>query len=67
MGTLGDLLTEFLIRTMAEVQGNIIKRGKRNPISRCYHAKEDKEAIAAWKLDLNRIRHVFNVGSVTSV
>ena len=26
-----------------------------------YHAKDDKEAIAAWKSELNRILHVFDV------
>ena len=46
---------------MAEIQGNIVKRGKRNTMSRHFHAKNDKEAIATWRLDLNRILHVFNV------
>jgi len=36
-------------------------------VSRLFHAKDDKEAIAAWRLELNRILHVFNVRSVTSV
>jgi len=34
-------------------------------ISRRYHAKDDKEAIAAWNLDLNKIRRVFDVRPVT--
>lgn len=42
-------------------------RGQRNAISRRYHAKDDKEAIATWKLDLSRIHRVFNVRSITSV
>jgi len=49
------------------MQKNIIKRGKRNAISRRYHAKDDEEAIATWRLELNRIRRVFNVCSVTPV
>ena len=52
---------------MDEIQENIITRGKRNPISRCFHAKDDKEAITAWRSDLDRILRVFNVCSVTSV
>ena len=52
---------------MDEIQGNIITRGKRNPISRRFRAKDDKEAIAAWRSDLDRILRVFNVGSVASV
>ena len=39
----------------------IEKQGKRNVVSRHLHARNDKEKIAAWKLDLNRILHVFNV------
>jgi len=39
----------------------VIKRGRRNPISRLFHAKNDKETIAVWKSDLNRILLVFNV------
>jgi len=42
-------------------------RGQRNAISRRYHAKDDKEAIATWKLDLSRIHRVFNVRSIASV
>ena len=49
---------------MAEIQRKVIKQSKRNAISRIFHAKNDKEVIAAWKVDLNRILHVFNVRSV---
>jgi tetratricopeptide (TPR) repeat protein len=52
---------------VAEVQGKAIKRSRRNPVSRLLHAKNDKELIAAWKLDLNRILHVFNVRYVVIV
>ena len=52
---------------MAEIQRKVIKQSGRNPASRLLHAKNDRETIAAWKLDLNRVLHVFNVRSVTSV
>ena len=35
-------------------------------ISRHYHAKDDKEAITAWRLDLDGIAHIFNVCFVAS-
>ena len=54
-------------RAVAEIQRNIIKRGKRNGISRHFHAKNDKEAITTWRSDLTRILHVFNVRFVASV
>jgi hypothetical protein len=52
---------------MDEIQRHIIKRGKRNPISRRYRKKKDKETITTWKSDLNGVLHVFDVCSVTSV
>ena len=67
MGATGDFLTELSTRTVAEIQGHIIKRGKRNVISRHYHARDDKDAIATWRLDLNGILHIFNVRSAASV
>ena len=51
-------------RTVAEIQGKIIKQGKRNVVSRHLHAKNDKETIATWRSDLNRILLIFNVRSV---
>ena len=50
---------------MAEIQKNIVKRGRRSGVSRIFHAKNDKETIAIWRLDLNRILHIFNVRFVT--
>ena len=50
---------------MAEIQKNIIERGRRNGLSRMFHAKNDKETIATWRVDLNGILHVFNVRGVT--
>jgi len=52
---------------VAEIQGKVIKRSGRGSVSRLFHAKSDKDAIAAWKLDLNRILHVFNVRTVAYV
>jgi len=52
---------------VAEIQKAVIKQGRRNVVSRHLHAKNDKEKIAAWKLDLNRILHVFNVRPIISV
>ena len=50
---------------MDEIQKHITKRGRRNAISRRYHAKADKKAISTWKLDLEGIVSVFDVCSVT--
>ena len=50
-------------RTVAQIQRSVVKLGKSNPISRRLHAKNDKDTIAAWKSDLNRILQVFNVRS----
>jgi len=44
-----------------------IKQGKRNVLSRFFHATNDKETIAGWRSDLNRILLVFNVRSVMFV
>jgi hypothetical protein len=48
-------------RTVAEIQERIVEKGTRNLLSRLVHAKNDKETLASWKLDLNRILHVFTV------
>jgi len=42
-----------------------MKRSGRNAVSRLLHAKNDKETIGAWRLDLIRILQVFNVRLVT--
>ena len=52
---------------MAEIQGKIIKQSKRNVISRHFHARNDKDKITAWRLDLDRILQVFNVRSTVTV
>jgi hypothetical protein len=46
---------------VAEIQRKVIKQSGRNAVSRLLHAKNDKETIAGWKLELNRILHVFSV------
>ena len=53
-------------RTVAEIQGNITEKSGQSMISRLIHAKNNKEAVAGWRSDLNRILHVFNVRSVGS-
>ena len=54
------------LRTVAEIQRKVIKRGTRSAVSRLFHAKNNKEKIAAWRVNLNRILLVFNVGSAVS-
>lgn len=46
---------------MTEIQRKVIGQSGQNAIPRLAHTKNDKDAIAAWELDLNRILHVFNV------
>ena len=46
---------------MAEIQKKVIKQSQRGVGSRLLHAKNDKEKIAAWNTDLNRILQIFNV------
>ena len=45
----------------------VIKWGKRNVLSRSFHAKDNKKAIAAWKSDLDQIHRVFEVSPFTFV
>jgi hypothetical protein len=54
-------------RTLAEIQSKVIEKSKRNVVSRLFHARSDKETIAAWKSDLNKILLIFNVSSVVVV
>ena len=53
-------------RTVAEIQGKVLKRSGRGSVSRFLHSRDDKDAIAAWKSDLNRILQVFSVRSTCS-
>ena len=50
-------------RTVAEIRRRVSKQSERNAVSRLIHAKNDKDAIAAWRLDLNRVLQVFTVRS----
>ena len=50
-------------RTVAEIREKVMRRSGRHRISRFLHSRDDKDAIAAWKSDLNRILRVFNVCS----
>ena len=54
-------------RTVAEIHGNVIEKGRRSSISRLVHTKNDREVVAAWRSDLNRVLHVFNVRSADPV
>ena len=51
-------------RTVEEIHERVTEKSKRNQLSRLFHARNDKETIGTWKLDLNRILHVFNVRSL---
>ena len=48
-------------RTVAQIQRNIVKLGKQSTISRMFHARSNKDTIAAWMSDLDRILQVFKV------
>jgi hypothetical protein len=52
---------------VAEIREKVIEKGGRNLFSRLVHAKDDKDTIASWRLDLNRILHIFNVRPVVVV
>ena len=48
---------------MAQIQRSAIEPDKRNFISRIFNAKKDKDTVAAWRSELDRIVHVFEVRS----
>jgi len=48
---------------VADIQKKVVKWAKRNPVSRHFNAKKDKETITAWRMDLDKILQVFNVRS----
>lgn len=66
---LGDLLTDPLAccRTVAAIQKDVVKWGKRNPVSRRLCLKCDEEAIANWVLSLDEIRRALAVRLSTVV
>lgn len=51
---------------MADIRSKVIERSKQNAISRAFHAKNDTQTIASWRLGLDRILLIFNVRSVVS-
>ena len=53
-------------RTVSKIQEKVLERSGRGSVSRFLRSRSDKEAIAAWKSDLNRILLVFNVRSTHS-
>ena len=62
----GDPFADVLMEVV-EIESKGVKQGKRNAASRFILAKRDKDKIAAWKQDLIRLLHVFNVRSICSV
>jgi hypothetical protein len=53
--------------TLGEIQREIVKKEKRNAVSRLFHAKIDKETTTTWKSDLAKALLIFNVRSVVAV
>ena len=49
------------------IQEKVIEKGGQNLFSRLVHAKNDKEVMATWRSDLNRVLHIFNVCPTASV
>ncbi|KAF9781519.1 hypothetical protein BJ322DRAFT_1111447 [Thelephora terrestris] len=64
---LGDLspsvleAIEELTTTLAGIQSEIDKLGKRNVASQALNANSDKDKIARWNRDLDRLRQTFNI------
>lgn len=54
-------------RTILEIEENVVEKGRRKLLSRLVHARNDKEVMAAWRSDLNRVLHIFNVRSASFV
>jgi len=52
---------------VGEIQRKLVRWDERNPISRRFHAKKDKQTIAIWRSDLDEILQVFNTRSAISV
>ena len=50
---------------MVEIREKVVEKGGRNLLSKLVRVKNDKETIAAWKLDLNGVLQVFTVRSIT--
>ena len=53
----------FNCRTVAQIQRSAVEPDNRNLLSRMHNPKKDKDAIAAWRSDLDRTVRVFEVCS----
>ena len=53
----------FDCRTVAQIQRSAVEPDRRNFFSRILNQNKDKDAIAAWRSELDRIVHVFEVRS----
>ena len=64
-----DIFTApFDCRTVAEIERMIVKRKRRRRVSQILRGKNlDKGAIAIWRLNLEKILHVFKVRSVAFI
>ncbi|KAF9785155.1 hypothetical protein BJ322DRAFT_1108619 [Thelephora terrestris] len=51
---------EQLTTTIAEIREKVDEKGKQKWILRFINAKDDKDVIAAWRQDLDRVLRVFN-------
>ena len=49
---------------MAAVQERMIEKEERNVLSRAFWAKTDKDTIATWKEEFNKILRIFDVRPV---
>ena len=52
---------------MAVIQKHILRRGKRAIVPQFFRAKDDEKLVAAWRLDLDEIRRVFDVRPFTFI
>ena len=48
-------------RAATDIQKDAVKKSERGHFSRLLHTKDDKNKVVAWKAELDRILHVFNV------
>ena len=67
MDTWMTMQSRWHYRTLGDIRSRVTERSKQNAISRAFHAKNDSQTIASWRMDLNRILLVFNVRSVVFV
>jgi hypothetical protein len=51
---------------VAVIQDHAIKRDELTILRQLFHGKHDENVVATWRLDLDKIRRIFEVGSCTS-